>query len=219
MKVVQGGNVWVGIAGEGYDVERLEKTHTSVAWVSLGDGTTIIKSGISEDGGDHRHLNHLRGHLPETKPYDLALRITKDGNRPQVQFNGGSVWHHFGPHMGALKAGPWLPYLKLHHGDDHFSDLCVDHPKPTQSPPCAPVSKIAVAETSGHGERAAGAGADPAAAVKHWCLHDDCLLEAEEPYRSKEELDQHHRSEHGGEAPAGHAVLVEGEQVSAEDNR
>ena len=71
MKVVAGGSAQVGIAAEGFDVERSGETYKSTAWVELDDGSTIIFSDISEDGEEH----------------DLALRINKNGNMPQLRFN------------------------------------------------------------------------------------------------------------------------------------
>ena len=63
----------------------------------------------------------------------MALRISKDGNLPQIQFNDDSVWHDFAPEGGAaLKAGPWFPYLYL-YGDDILSDHRVDRPRATKS--------------------------------------------------------------------------------------
>ena len=79
------------------------------------------------------HDRHLEDHIPETLPYDVALRITKDGNLPQIQFNDDSVWHDFAPEgRTALKAGPWFPYLDL-DGDDLLSDHRVDRPRATKS--------------------------------------------------------------------------------------
>ena len=99
----------------------------------LYDGSTVIRTGISLDGEDHYHDCHLEDHIPETKPYDVALRITKDGNLPQIQFNDDSVWHDFAPEGGtALKAGPWFPFLEL-NGDDLLSDHRVDRPRATKS--------------------------------------------------------------------------------------
>ena len=101
--------------------------------MSLDNGTTDIGSGISRDGQDHFHIDHLEDHIPETKPYDVAVRITKDGNLPQIQFNDDSVWHDFAPEGGtALKAGLWFPYLWL-TGDDLLSDHRVDRPRATKS--------------------------------------------------------------------------------------
>ena len=89
----------------------------NTAWVGLGDGTTVIGSGISLDGR-HGHPNHLFHLIPKTKPYDLAMRCDTDGNVPQIQFNNDGVWHDFAPGgRTALKAGPWFPYLKLNKRD------------------------------------------------------------------------------------------------------
>ena len=48
--------------------------------VYLGNGTTDSFRDISQDGGGQCDTNHLEDYIPETKPYDVALRITKDGN-------------------------------------------------------------------------------------------------------------------------------------------
>ena len=63
--------------------------------------------------------------LPPQRPHpqDSPLRPGpshhQDGNRPQIQFNDGSVWHDLGPVEGeaALNAGPWFPYLELFPAD------------------------------------------------------------------------------------------------------
>ena len=110
-------------------MEKDGETHKSTAWVNLHSGTTVIQSDISRDGEQHVHLNHLKDYIPKTLPYDLALRITKDGNVPQIQFNDDGVWHDFAPNRVAVKAGPWFPYLSLFDGD-HLSDHCVHRPKP-----------------------------------------------------------------------------------------
>jgi hypothetical protein len=70
----------------------------------------------------------------------VALRISKDGNVPQIRFNEDGEWHDFGE--TGLKAGPWFPTLTLHNGD-RLSDHRVDRPKPTKS---AGKPKSAVAE-------------------------------------------------------------------------
>jgi hypothetical protein len=130
---VEGGGAFVGFATEGYDVEKDGETYESTAWVWLGYGLTGIRTGISLDGQDHSHHGRLDDHIPETTPYDVAVRITKDGNLPQIQFNDDSVWHDFAPEGGtALKAGPWFPYLEL-DGADLLSDHRVDRPRATKS--------------------------------------------------------------------------------------
>ena len=147
MKVVAERGVIVGIAAEEYDVERHGETYTSIAEVRLLDGTTYIDSDISEDGEEHWHDDHLEDHIPKTLPYDVAVRITKDGNLPQIQFNDDSVWHDFAPEGGAaLKAGPWFPYLYL-EGDGLLSDHRVDRPRATKSAgmKCKPASDPAPA--------------------------------------------------------------------------
>jgi hypothetical protein len=128
MQVTEGGDAIVGIAAEGYDAERADETETSTAGVNLGDGDTVIYSDISEDGQDHYHEGLLKDYIPETKPYDVALRISKDGNVPQIQFNNDNVWHDFAPDRVALKAGPWFPFLGLDPGD-RLTDLRIDRPR------------------------------------------------------------------------------------------
>ena len=51
----------------------------------------------------------------------MALRVSTDGNVPQIQFN-----------RPALNAGPWFPYL-LQDGFDRLSDLRLDRPRATKS--------------------------------------------------------------------------------------
>ena len=132
MKVVAAGRAMVGIAAEGYDVERHGETWTSTATVDLTDGTTVIWSAISEDGEDHFHLGLLEDYIPKTLPYDLALRIDKDGNMPQLRFNEDGQWHDFAPEgETGLKAGPWFPYLCLGR-DDRLSDHRVNRPRPVK---------------------------------------------------------------------------------------
>ena len=97
MKVVAGRSAIVGIAAEGYDVERHGETYKSTAEVWLHGGTTGIYSDISKDGGQHRHYGLLKDYIPETLPYDLALRIIKDGNMPQLRFNEDGQLHAFVP--------------------------------------------------------------------------------------------------------------------------
>ena len=122
----------VGIAAEGYDVERYQETYKSTAIVDLHDGTTVIHSDISKDGEQHVHDSRLRRYIPETHPYDLALRINKDGNMPQLRFNEDGQWHDFAPEGGTgLKAGPWFPYLFL-FPDDRLSDHRVNRPRPVK---------------------------------------------------------------------------------------
>ena len=97
-------------------------------WLSIG--STIIKSDISEDGEEHVHS--LQDRIPKTLPFDLALRINKDGNMPQVRFNEDGEWHDFAPEGGTgLKAGPWFPYLLLYRGN-RLSDHRVNRPRPVK---------------------------------------------------------------------------------------
>jgi hypothetical protein len=88
----------------------------------------------------------------------VALRISKDGNLPQLQFNDDSVWHDFAPEGGAaLKAGPWFPFLQL-EGGGLLRDHRVDRPRATKSAgmKCKAASDPAAAPAGG------GAGAAPA---------------------------------------------------------
>ena len=96
-------------------------------------GSTVIRSDISEDGEQHVHYGLLRDHIPKTLPYDLALRINKDGNMPQLRCNDDGQWHDFAPEGGVgLKAGPWFPYLWL-TTNDRLSDHRVNRPKGSKS--------------------------------------------------------------------------------------
>ena len=105
------------------------ETYKSIAWVDLDDGSTIIFPNISQDGQQHLYPGRLKDYIPKTLPYDVALRINKDGNMPQLRFNEDGKWHDFAPEGGTgLKAGPWFPYLDL-----HLSDHRVNRPKPTKS--------------------------------------------------------------------------------------
>ena len=133
MKVLAGGGAFVGIAAEGFDVERQNETCQSTARVGLSSGSTFIRPDISKDGEDHFHSCLLEDYIPETLPYDFALRINKDGNMPQVRFNDDGQWHDFLPEGGTgLKAGPWFPYLML-CPVDRLSDHRVDRPESVQS--------------------------------------------------------------------------------------
>ena len=164
-KVVQvGGGAIVGFATESYDVEKHGKTAKSTAYVRLSDGATAIRSDISQDVKQRIHYNHLADHIPRTLPYDLALRITKDGNNPQIQFNDDDVWHDFAPDRAALKAGLWFPYLALIGTAIRLSDHCVHRPKPTKS--AGKTSKAPAAP-------AAGASADGAGAAVY-CMTNVC---------------------------------------------
>jgi hypothetical protein len=144
LQELQGGNVWrmrvevgggalVGIAGEGYDVERQEQTWRSTAYVWLNDGSTFTNSDISRDGEEHYHYRHLEDHIPKTLPYELALRINKDGNMPQLRFNEDGQWHDFAPEggTGRLKAGRWFPHMCLYPGQ-LVSDHRVNRPRPVK---------------------------------------------------------------------------------------
>jgi hypothetical protein len=162
-KVVQvGGSAIVGFATESYDVEKHGETHKSTAWVDLSNDTTRIGSDISRDGQHHTHLDHLKDYIPKTLPYDLALRISKDGNVPQIQFNDDAVWHDFAPDRAAVNAGPWFPFVLLNSANVRLSDHCVHRPKPTKSAGKtikAPAAPAAAASADGAGAGAA-AGKD-----------------------------------------------------------
>ena len=155
MKVVAGRGAFVGFATESYDAEKHWETIESTVWMVLSSGTTVIHPDVGQDGWAHDeegnqlagwannvHYNLLKDYTPKTLPYDVALRITKDGNLPQIQFNDDAVWHDFAPEGGtALKAGPWFPYLELEE-DDLLSDHRVDRPRATKSAgmKCKPAS-------------------------------------------------------------------------------
>jgi hypothetical protein len=73
--------------------------------VELFNCTTVIFPDISQDGVWRFHRGHLEAHIPKTLPYDLALRINKDGNMPQLRFNEDGEWHDIAPEGGTgLKA-------------------------------------------------------------------------------------------------------------------
>ena len=162
---VEGGGAFVGFSTEQYNVEKHGEMNESTACVALYSGTTDIGTGISSDGEEHCHLGHLRPHIPETKPYDVAIRISKDGNLPQIQFNDDSVWHDFAPEGGtALKAGPWFPFLWLEEDEILLSDHRVDRPRATKSAGMKrkPASNAAPAP-AGDGAGAAAADGDDCA--------------------------------------------------------
>lgn len=62
-KVVEGRNARVGFATESYDVEKHGETIESTAWVNLFNGTTVIRSDISQDGEQHVHNYHLKDYM------------------------------------------------------------------------------------------------------------------------------------------------------------
>jgi hypothetical protein len=136
MKVEGGRRAGAGFAGEAYDPARDDETYDSTAFVHLVDGSTRIYPGLNLDEEKHFHRGHLRPHVPSSPPFEMALRVDRDRNVPQVQFNEDGVWHDFAPDQGegrtALKAGPWFPYLFLVKGD-LVSGHRVDRPKPTKS--------------------------------------------------------------------------------------
>ena len=159
MRVGGGGSAYVGFATEQFNVETCGEMNESTACVALNDGGAYINAAISKDGEQHYHDFHLRDHIPKTLPYDVALRILKDGNLPQIQFNDDSVWHDFSPEGGAaLKTGPWFPYLGL-GGGGLLSDHRVDRPRATKSAgmKCKPASNPAPTPA---GDGAGAAAAD-----------------------------------------------------------
>jgi hypothetical protein len=102
----------------------------------------------------------LKDYIPKTLPYDLALRINKDGNMPQLRFNEDGEWHDFVPEgETGLKAGPWFPYLWLFPGD-RLSDHRVNRPRPVKgagmkkslAPSAAPASDGAGAAEGDDGD-------------------------------------------------------------------
>ena len=107
MRVEVRGSAWVGFASEQYNAEKHGETADSTALVSLGNGTTVIGTDISEDGQRHYHHVHLRPHIPEA-PFDLAVRCEAVSNVPQIQFNDDDVWHDFAPGRVALQPRPWF---------------------------------------------------------------------------------------------------------------
>ena len=130
----------IGVVAEGFDVERHVETEMSTARLDLSNapndmgehGSTCILSDISEDG-KYKSGRIPKDQIPKTLPYDLALRINKDGNMPQLRFNEDGQWHDFAPEGGVgLKAGPWFPFLWLHEAVC-LSDHRVDRPRPTKS--------------------------------------------------------------------------------------
>ena len=177
MRVEVGGWAWVGFASEHYNAEKHMETYDSTAWVFLDNGTTFIYPDISRDGEEHINYGaHLKDYIPKTLPYDLALRITKDGNVPQIQFNDDGVWHDFAPDMAAVKAGPWFPLLVLNAANDRLSDHCVHRPKPTKSAgktskaPAAPAAAAASADGAG---AAAGKDEESASPPQKKARHDE----------------------------------------------
>ena len=131
-RVEVGGSAIVGFATEKYNAEKHGETGNNTAYVSLGNGSTNIRPGISEDGQQHYHAGHLRPHIPEA-PFDLALRCEAVSNVPQIQFNDDDVWHDFAPDRAALKAGPWFPCLELCDAAIRLSDHSVHRPRAVKS--------------------------------------------------------------------------------------
>jgi hypothetical protein len=94
--------------------------------------------------------------IPKTLPYDLALRVSKDGNMPQLRFNEDGEWHDFAPEGGVgLKAGPWFPYLFL-FPEDRLSDHRVNRPRPVKGAGM----KKSLAPSTAPASDGAGAAAD-----------------------------------------------------------
>ena len=150
----------VGFASAQFNAEKHVETHTSTAWVWLGDGSTLIRSDISQDGQEHIHPGHLRPHIPEA-PFDLAVRCEAVSNVPQIQFNDDDVWHDFAPDKATLKAGPWFPYLELFGAAVRLSDHSVHRPRAVKS--AGKISKAPAAAAS----VAAAAGGAGAASDEH----------------------------------------------------
>ena len=115
-----GEGAWVGFAGEQYDTLRHWETNKGTAWVYLFNGSTDLGPGLSLDGEQHYHDDHLVRYIPKNTSYDLSLRVDPDGHVPQIQFNDDDVWHDFVPDRVALKAGPWFPFLRLSKGDHQY---------------------------------------------------------------------------------------------------
>jgi hypothetical protein len=154
MKVVEGMGAFVGFATESYNAEKHWETIESSVWVVLSSGTTAIHPDASYEGWvfDERgyqiaggatnvHYGLLYDYTPKTFPYDLALRINKDGNMPQLRCNEDGEWHDFAPEgETGLKAGPWFPFLLLwapggsfgRSAGAHLSDHRVNRPRPVK---------------------------------------------------------------------------------------
>ena len=95
MKVVAGGTAWVGIAAEGYDVERDGETVDSTAYVMLSNGTTAIYSDISEDGKQHYHHGLLKDPgqaSPTTWPF-ASTRTATCHSFGSTRTGGGTILH------------------------------------------------------------------------------------------------------------------------------
>jgi hypothetical protein len=130
----------VGFATKAYDPKRHREDTSGIAQLILEDGTTFIYPGISVNGKQHARGCLLYRYIPDTATYWLALRIDKNGNVPQVQFNEDGVWHDFSKAgraegRAAVNAGPWFPYLQLCAGDRLVEHCFVlEHrPKPRKS--------------------------------------------------------------------------------------
>ena len=120
--------------------------------------TDTENSDISQDGQQHTHPDHLKDHIPETLLFDLALRINKDGNMPQLRFNEDGQWHDFAPEGGTgLKAGPWFPYLML-SAAHRLSDHSVHRPRAVKS--AGKISKAPAASAAASVADGAGAASD-----------------------------------------------------------
>ena len=130
------GGAWLGFATEEYDVrDRTGATFHYSTFASMGEypGSTIIGRGISEDGNNHSYGERLLPYIPNRHPYDISLRITKDGNIPQIQFNNDDVWHDFAAEGEVgLNAGPWYPFMRKGH-DIVIINHDIRRPKPIKS--------------------------------------------------------------------------------------
>jgi hypothetical protein len=116
-----------------YDAENHMETYKSRAVVALSNGTTTINAAIAADGKLHRYPAHLERHIPETMPYDVALRCNPNGKVPQIQFtkyshhgagsgcavspDGDGIWLDFAPGSIALRGNYWFPYVQMCDGD------------------------------------------------------------------------------------------------------
>ena len=68
---------------------------------------------------------------------------------PQLRFNEDGEWHDFAPEgKGALKAGPWFPWLNLEE-PDRLIDHRVDRPRLTEEPAAVETAVDAAAAVDG----------------------------------------------------------------------
>ena len=170
------GSSTVGFVGDAYDVKTSSRDDAGqgIAWMTLDEGTTCIRSDFSLDEKEHIATYHLP--IPgneigedgypiyreDWEPYQLSLRIDKESHVPQAQFNEDGVWHDFAPGGAgaALKGeGPWFPYLRL-ASRDRVVGHCVTRPsKPTKSASSKGGAAAAGGGTGGGSSAAADAAA------------------------------------------------------------